>query len=115
MPQQESKAALRSDRGDIALGNGASRDRAAQRLGAGEALNWRGRVALSLDCGELICDVLDGEASLRRCEYEFEVVVENARRALESAGLVSLLPSLPRRWRVVDALDPERAVRWPPG
>jgi hypothetical protein len=51
---------------------------------------------------ELLCEVVDPMPSSHRCAYEYEVLVENARRALEASDLQDLLPDLPCRWSVVE-------------
>jgi hypothetical protein len=51
---------------------------------------------------ELLCEVVDPAPSARRCENEYEALVENARLALERSRLRDLLPPLPRRWLVVE-------------
>jgi hypothetical protein len=51
--------------------------------------------------GELRCEVVDPAPSARRCVNEYEVLVENAQRALEVSTLAPLLPNLRRTWLVV--------------
>ena len=62
----------------------------------------QGIVALRPMRTELLCEVVDPMPSSHRCAVEYEVLVENARRALEASKLQDLLPSLPRRWLVVE-------------
>lgn len=59
-------------------------------------------VALRRMQAELLCEVVDPSPSNHRCDMEFEVLVENARRALEGSRLGRSLPDLPRRWLVVE-------------
>ncbi|MCC7461718.1 MAG: hypothetical protein IT480_04560 [Gammaproteobacteria bacterium] len=47
----------------------------------------------------LYCEVIDPAPASHRCENEFEVLVENAQRMLDSSRL--RLPDIPRRWLVV--------------
>ncbi len=46
----------------------------------------------------LECHLVDTEGATHRCEREYEVLVENARRMLESSRFGSMLPEQPRRW-----------------
>src|SRR5690242_14024802 len=59
--------------------------RAADALasGAGVVLLWR-LLALRPNGKELLCEVLDPTPSRHRCSYEYEVLIENAQRALEA-------------------------------
>ena len=59
-------------------------------------------VALRRGRRHLVCEVVDRTPLERRCEHEYEVLVENARRLLEASKLGGLLPDLPRRWSVVE-------------
>jgi len=59
-------------------------------------------VALRLKGGNLRCEVIDTELSVHRCENEYEVMVENARRMLETSRLNDYLPDIPRDWLVVE-------------
>jgi hypothetical protein len=68
--------------------------------GAGVVL-LEGLVALRHAGRELLCEVVDPMPSAHRCAYEYEVLVENARHALEASRLNPLLPNLPRTWLVV--------------
>jgi len=61
-----------------------------------------GAVALRSTSALLLCEVVDPMPSARRCAAEYEVLVENAQRALEASKLRQLLPDLPRRWSVVE-------------
>jgi hypothetical protein len=61
-----------------------------------------GVVALRPTRALLLCEVIDPMPSARRCAAEYEVMVENAQRALEASKLRYLLPDLPRRWSVVE-------------
>lgn len=62
----------------------------------------QGVVALRPMRTELLCEVVDPMPSSHRCAVEYEVLVENARRALEASKLRDLLPPLPRTWLVVE-------------
>jgi hypothetical protein len=59
-------------------------------------------VALRRARTHLLCEVVDPMPSARRCENEFDVLIENAQRMLESSRLGERLPDLPRRWLVVE-------------
>jgi len=61
-----------------------------------------GMVALRPTRTELLCEVIDPMPSSHRCANEYEVLVENARRALEASKLQELLRDLPCRWSVVE-------------
>lgn len=50
----------------------------------------------------LFCEVVDPAPGSRRCENEFEVLLENARRMLDSSRLWKRLPDTPRKWLVVE-------------
>ena|SRR6185295_9161622 len=62
--------------------------------------------------GELRCEVVDPEPSARRCANEYEVLVENAQRALECSRLAPLLPSFRRTWLVVDEATSGATELW---
>jgi hypothetical protein len=79
--------------------------------GTGTVL-FEGIVALRLGAGEIVCAVIDLERSVHRCATEYEVLVENARRALEASTLNALLPRLPRRWLVVEDCGSGTVERW---
>lgn len=68
--------------------------------GAGVVL-FEDAIALRPTPACLLCEVVDPEPGSRRCENEWEVLVENAQRMLESSRLWAYLPDLPRRWSVV--------------
>ena len=59
-------------------------------------------VALRPTPTHLLCEVVDPMPSSRRCQNEFEALVENARRVLDSSRLRDRLPNLPRKWLVVE-------------
>lgn len=50
----------------------------------------------------LLCEVVDPAPTSRRCENEYEVLVENAQRMLDSSRLGKRLPDIPRKWLVVE-------------
>jgi len=50
----------------------------------------------------LLCEVIDPTPSARRCATEYEVLVENARRAFEASRLRKRLLDRPCRWVVVE-------------
>src|SRR5690242_221978 len=50
----------------------------------------------------LLCEVVDPTPASRRCENEFEVLVENGQRMLESSRLRKHLPRIRRQWLVVE-------------
>jgi hypothetical protein len=58
------------------------------------------------------CEVVDPAPSARRCENEFEVLVENARLLLGASKVAELLPDLPRRWSVVADDGSNTAELW---
>ena len=60
----------------------------------------------------LLCEVLDPMPATHRCANEYDVLMENAQRALAASRLRDLLPDLPRRWSVVSSdATPRPAVR----
>jgi hypothetical protein len=59
-------------------------------------------IALSPTPTCLICEVIDPAPASRRCENEYEVLVENAQRMLDSSRLGKRLPDIPRKWLVVE-------------
>ena len=61
-----------------------------------------GTVRLRPTAAWLLCEVIDPDPASRRCEHEREVLLENARRMLESSRLAGFLPDTPRSWRVVE-------------
>ena len=71
-----------------------------------------GSLALRVTRHELLCQVVDPTPSAHRCAYEYEVLVENARRLLESSRLHDLLPPLPRRWSVVEGRETGATEVW---
>jgi hypothetical protein len=73
-----------------------------------------GVIALRPTRRELICEVVDLEPSAHRCAFEYEVLVENARRALEASRLHDLLPELPRAWLVVEDTGAGTVEVWRP-
>lgn len=76
---------------------------AAQILAAGEGIVMLGgALALRSTGYELACEVVDPSPAARRCKNEYEVLVENAQRALERSKLRGVLPPLPRKWSVVE-------------
>jgi hypothetical protein len=60
----------------------------------------------------LLCEVVDPMPSAHRCAGEYEVLVENAQRALEASNLRDLLPGLPCEWLVVEDHGTGTAVVW---
>jgi len=89
----------------LAVERGASGQRltlAAQGLTRGECVVLlEGRLALRLAGRQLLCEVIDPSPSEHRCVQEYEVLVENAQRALDVSPLSALLPRFPRKWIVV--------------
>jgi hypothetical protein len=69
-------------------------------------------LSLRIARNELQCQVVDSTPSAHRCAYEYEVLVENARRLLESSRLHELLPPLPRRWSVVEGHETGATEVW---
>jgi hypothetical protein len=75
---------------------------AARALANGESVAmFGGSLVLRPTRGALLCEVVDPAPSARRCANEYEVLVENAQRALEASELAALLPRLRQVWRVV--------------
>ncbi len=75
---------------------------AAKTLAAGQSvIMFEGMLVLRPARNELVCEVVDPTPSARRCANEYEVLVENAQRALDASKLGTLLPHLRRRWLVV--------------
>lgn len=74
-------------------------------------------LALRSTGDELICEVVDLTPSAHRCANEYEVMVENAQRALHASGLDHVLPRLPCKWLVVEDCGTGVAELWraPPG
>jgi hypothetical protein len=76
---------------------------AAEILASGDGVViFGGMLALRSTDHELLCEVVDPAPSAHRCMHEYEVLVENARRALAGSRLIDLLPHLPQRWLVVE-------------
>lgn len=71
-----------------------------------------GSVALRLGPGCLMCEVLDPAPDTRRCENEYEVLVENAQRMLDASRLRQHLPPVPYRWRVVEDRGADTLELW---
>jgi hypothetical protein len=71
-----------------------------------------GIVALRPARTHILCEVVDPTPSSRRCEREFEVLVENAQRMLEASKLREHLPDLPREWLVVEDYGTGTAELW---
>jgi hypothetical protein len=63
------------------------------------------QIALRAIGAYLLCEVIDQEPSAHRCSNEYEVLVENAQRALEASRLQKFLPALPLKWLVVEDSD----------
>lgn len=59
---------------------------------------FAGLVTLSASPNEIRCEVIDPSPGAHRCAEEFEVLKENAARALEGSGFARLLPPRPWRW-----------------
>jgi len=88
------------------------------REAAGTLLAGRGvlmpalGLALRVCGGVLRCELRDPEPRAHRCAVEYEVMVENCRRALEASDFAAHLPSLPKRWTVIDGSDPVPQTLW---
>lgn len=74
---------------------------AAATLAGGGTVEVEGLLVLRQRGAMLLCDVIDPLPGSQRCEMEYEVLVENARRALEACGLAARLPDIRRQWSVV--------------
>jgi hypothetical protein len=86
---------------------------AAKALARGESVVvFDGTLVLRPVRGELLCEVVDPAPSAHRCANEYEVLVENAQRALEASTLAESLPRLRRTWRVVDGAGAGAAELW---
>jgi len=76
---------------------------AAEILAAGSGVvMFDETVALRPTPACLLCEVVDPAPTSRRCENEYEVLVENAQRMLDSSRLRKRLPDIPRKWLVVE-------------
>jgi hypothetical protein len=73
---------------------------------------FEGILALRATQAQLLCEVVDPTPSSHRCATEYEVLVENAMRALDASKLSELLPALPRKWVVVDEHGSEPVELW---
>lgn len=93
-------------RNALAVSAAASDERltlAAEMLASGRGVVMLEAVVAVRSAGSHIrCEVVDPMPAARRCENEFEVLVENAQRMLESSTLGKVLPDLPREWLVVE-------------
>jgi hypothetical protein len=69
-------------------------------------------IALRATRTRLICEVMDPTPSAHSCEHEYEVLVENAKRALDASALGQRLPAVPRQWLVVADDGSGPAVLW---
>ncbi len=86
---------------------------AAEILAAGTGVvMFNDTVALRPTRTCLLCEVVDPAPSSRRCENEFEVLVENARTMLDSSRLRQRLPNIPRKWLVVEDYGTGTAELW---
>jgi hypothetical protein len=75
---------------------------AADTLAGGKSVAlFQGTLVLRPVRGALLCEVVDPAPSARRCANEYEVLVENAQRALESSKLGALLAHLRHTWLVI--------------
>jgi len=93
----ENRKTLRLETGDSE-----SVARAVEMLASGASVAlFDGTLILRSMPGHLLCEVVDPAPSARRCENEYEVLVENAQRALETSNLGALLPRLRRSWVVI--------------
>lgn len=86
---------------------------AANALARGESVAvLDGALVLRPARGELRCEVVDPDPSARRCANEYEVLVENAQRALGASKLAALLPDLRRTWVVVGETGSDQRELW---
>jgi hypothetical protein len=89
-------------------------EQAAQRLASGTGLLLLDdRIALRRTQGWLACEVIDPAPGARRCAVEYEVLVENAQRALEASRIAECLPALPRKWTVIEVHGDSIVTAWP--
>ena len=72
-----------------------------------------GVVHVRASTDRLTCEVVDPAPSNRRCAAEFEVMVENARRALAASKLQRYLPARPQDWLVVEDYGMGALELWP--
>jgi hypothetical protein len=85
----------------------------AKALASGKSVVvFEGILVLRPARGELRCEVIDPTPSARRCANEYEVLVENAQRALETSNFGSVLPRLRRTWVVVGETDDGTTELW---
>lgn len=68
---------------------------------------------LSLAGRTLRCDVLEQAGSAHRCAFEYEVMVENARRTFEASAIAQSLSGWPQRWRVILVQEEDVLTVWP--
>jgi hypothetical protein len=73
----------------------------ALKPGAGQ-LKINDQLVLHTTSSHLVCDVIVAAHSAWRCQHEFEVLVENARLALQASACNAALPDLPQLWRVME-------------
>ena len=71
------------------------------------------QVAMRPAHGHIRCEVVDPMPSARRCEQEFEVLVENARRVLDASTFRDLMPRIPLQWLVVEDHGTGIEELWP--
>ena len=79
--------------------------------GAGVVL-LNNTIALCQTATHLLCEVVEPTTSSRLCEYEFQVLVENAQRMLDCSRLGERLPDIPRKWRIVEDCGTGTAELW---
>ncbi|MGC3980220.1 MAG: hypothetical protein QM808_03085 [Steroidobacteraceae bacterium] len=70
------------------------------------------KLALRPTHSRLYCEVIDPEPSAHRCEQEYAVLVENARRIFEASSLSALLSDVPRLWLVVAETNGQWVQVW---
>ena len=73
---------------------------------------FEGIAALYRKGNELRCEIVDPMPTAHRCAMEYEVLVENARLALEASKLDALVPELPRTWLVVNDFETGAMELW---
>jgi hypothetical protein len=71
-----------------------------------------GILALRPMADEILCEVVDPDFGVHRCEEEYKVLVENASRALATSKLAHLLPGRPLRWLVVEDTGSSTIEMW---
>jgi hypothetical protein len=73
---------------------------------------FEGMLALRPTRTHLLCEVIDPTPAARRCANEYEVLVENAKRAFEASTLRQRIPDRPCRWVIVEDTGTDAVEVW---